>query len=555
MRTSVAFPLGCLVLALGNASIVEPLLNASFLMPADFPSMHLVTWSINYADVPDEPVMHPHYDWDEEIGGKGTILVDPIDGLYKAWYVSQPGIDTTTYNRSEGAWRMISYAYSEDGVNWVRPMLDIVPWKGQPSNLLLELPHGKECDYASVFVDPTAKNASRRYEMLALLSVAPPGFPQDEKGVIYRYYSPDGTHWSPAGILDKGPCRGRAWCGDSLYINKMQDGSYHAIIKHGSPSGAIPGGLVPYDVAAGSTRWIFVSNSTDGENWEPVQLAFSPDWRDPPAMQVISSISTIEAKDGTLVGWLPVFDSLAQTIDMQFIASRDGGLSWWRPDRRSAIVFKELGYYGGGMMWPYRRFVPDRDDPTKLHAYFSGCQGRHADIHSTLAGERFAEMRSEWISYGEYGYSNIKLGKTGESYSPVKGTNFFRGALMRATWDSSRLWALIPAAGGDIPGQAVTGDIMDVQGKQLIVNLQVHNQTRTKEMGYIAAELLDSKTKQPLAGFQLKDCIPAQRDSHAEAIRWKGGDRVPSSATTIRVRFVLLRSRLYSFQWSNREFV
>ena len=52
---------------------------------------------------------------------------------------------------------------------------------------------------------------------------------------------------------------------------------------------------------------------------------------------------------------------------------------------------------------------PDRDDPTKLHAYFSGCQGRHADIHSTLPGERFAAMRDKWVSYGAWGYSNIEV--------------------------------------------------------------------------------------------------------------------------------------------------
>jgi hypothetical protein len=49
-----------------------------------------------------------------------------------------------------------------------------------------------------------------------------------------------------------------------------------------------------------------------------------------------------------LVGWLPVFHSLSQTIDMQFLASLDGGRTWWRPERRSAVPFKELGYYGGG---------------------------------------------------------------------------------------------------------------------------------------------------------------------------------------------------------------
>ena len=78
------------------------------------------------------------------------------------------------------------------------------------------------------------------------------------------------------------------------------------------------------------------------------------------------------------------------------------------------------------MMWPYRLFVPDRDDPSRLHAYFSGCQGRHSDIHSTLPGERFARMREEWESNGAWGYTNIKVGGGGgskEYYSPIKSTN------------------------------------------------------------------------------------------------------------------------------------
>ena len=98
------------------------------------------------------------------------------------------------------------------------------------------------------------------------------------------------------------------------------------------------------------------------------------------------------------------------------------------------------------MMWPFRLFVPDRDDDTKLHAYFSGTQGRHADIHSTLAGERFDEAREKlgWVSNGAWGYKNLGLGM--EKMQPIRGTNWFRGALMRATWDSRRLWALVPVA-------------------------------------------------------------------------------------------------------------
>ena len=275
-----------------------------------------------------------------------------------------------------------------------------------------------------------------------------------------------------------------------MYINKREDGSYLALLKYGPPSGAPPGALVPYDCAAGGARWIYGSISSDGNTWEPAALALSPDWRDGQDFQVISSISSIRGRadpirrpDGPLlIGWLPVFHALSQTIDMQFAISKDNGRSWWRPERRSAVAFKEFGFYGGGMMWPFRLFVPDRDDPSKVHAYFSGCQGRHADIHFTLPAERFKEAREHfgWESNGAWGYKSLELGK--EAYAPVRGTNWFRGALMRATWDSRRLYALVPVAGGDIPGQARTKAQIGVKGKRLVVNIKVNNQTLTKQV-------------------------------------------------------------------------
>lgn len=170
-------------------------------------------------------------------------------------------------------------------------------------------------------------------------------------------------------------------------------------------------------------------------------------------MQVISSVSTIRTSDGTTIGWLPVFNAYDQTVDMQIAASRDEGSSWWRPERRSAIRPAQLGDWGSGMKWPFRRFVFDPADPSKLFAFFSGCQGRHGDIHSTLAGERWARMREEWTSFGQWGYTNIRSPAAGEQYNPVKTTNFFRGALMRTHWDPRRLWALIPSAGGDVGDQ------------------------------------------------------------------------------------------------------
>ena len=175
-----------------------------------------------------------------------------------------------------------------------------------------------------------------------------------------------------------------------------------------------------------------------------------------------------------------------------------------------------------------------------LHAYFSGCQGRHADIHSTLAGERFEQARSElgWESFGAWGYKNLELGS--EKYQPVRGTNWFRGALMPATWDARRLWALIHVAGGDIPGQAVTKlqpTTALLVGRRLVCNIKVHNQTRSRAMGSLTAELLDAthcartactpQNSQPLPGFSLADSVPLNSDTYDGVLRWRiGGERL-----------------------------
>ena len=97
--------LAAALLAWVPAAVREQTLNSTFLTPSDFDSFHLSTWSVDFGHTSPEPLMHPQHPWDEEIGGKGTILIDPIDGLYKAWYISQPGIEYTTYNSSEGASR------------------------------------------------------------------------------------------------------------------------------------------------------------------------------------------------------------------------------------------------------------------------------------------------------------------------------------------------------------------------------------------------------------------------------------------------------------------
>ena len=62
------------------------------LMPDDFDSLLLVSWrgELGVED-PHNPLLEPAVPWDSGgVFAHGTVLHDPIDGLWKAWQVSTP---------------------------------------------------------------------------------------------------------------------------------------------------------------------------------------------------------------------------------------------------------------------------------------------------------------------------------------------------------------------------------------------------------------------------------------------------------------------------------
>jgi hypothetical protein len=90
------------------------------------------------------------------------------------------------------------------------------------------------------------------------------------------------------------------------------------------------------------------------------------------------------------VGVLGLFHALEQTIDNQLALSADGGQSWWRPARRPNVPLRPLGEWGSGLIWPFRSLVTDAADAATLHMYFSGTEGLHGDLLSTLPAEVLA---------------------------------------------------------------------------------------------------------------------------------------------------------------------
>ena len=505
----------------------------SFLVGSDFPEKHNIAWRVELAeDDAANPLIEPMYPWDAgSIASYGTVMRDATDDRWKMWYISRPPRPTPASGPATG-W-ILTYAESEDGARWTRPELDICPYQGRNTNVLLDLASGGLSQQASVILHPDAP-PDRRYEMFIFRwtgyegsSHVVSGFPlspgeSSHSDGIYRYRSSDGKHW-------------RAWekvqldTRDSIWVSQLADGTYQAMSKICMP--APPGGVIPYDCAVGECRIIVRRTSADGTRWSPYELAVTPDWQDSPDTQFME-LMAIPQRNG-YVGLLTVYHGMSQSIDIQFAASRDGK-SWWRPDRRACVPLKPLGDPGGGMIWPMQ---PTIQHGGRMYLYYSAQEGLHGDYLSTRVVER--ARRGDLPTWPTY-WTGVHMGT--ESYTPIASLMHSHGVMCRSSWPEGRLWAAVPASGGSLEGVLGSG-VLFAGGKFLTVNAV------TVGDGKLEAELLQGDD--PIPGFTRTDCEAFRGDSNSHLIRWKHAARCPTDK--VRLRFYLTRCRLYSFDWSNES--
>ena len=114
-------------------------------------------------------------------GDQGNIIYDEEQGIYRFWSMM------ANWDWSQD-W--LAYAYSQDGLHWVKPQLGIVKYQGHDTNFL-----GPEGNWsqAGVLRDPTAE-PDRRYKMVYYCS-SKEGHPKSAKGMCIAY-SADGIHWT-----------------------------------------------------------------------------------------------------------------------------------------------------------------------------------------------------------------------------------------------------------------------------------------------------------------------------------------------------------------------
>lgn len=128
---------------------------------------------------PANPLFGEEKKWEQRFDNfYGSIVYDEDTGLYRLWW--NPFI----YDPDEGAEERengVEYAFSKDGITWIKPELGLVEYEGSKNNNLINRDSGHG---HGIFKDPHETDASKRYKMIAR-----------ENGVSVAY-SPDGMRWS-----------------------------------------------------------------------------------------------------------------------------------------------------------------------------------------------------------------------------------------------------------------------------------------------------------------------------------------------------------------------
>ncbi len=145
---------------------------------------------------PANPLFGEEHPWEARFDNVyPNVTLDREEGVYKIWYktftrdaVTEDGEPVPREQRVRGTYGKfprrrgdgLCYAVSKDGIAWEKPLLDLHPWNGEPSNLVAVGNHG-----AGVYKDPFEEDPARRYKMFLRA-----------RGAMGVRFSPDGLRWS-----------------------------------------------------------------------------------------------------------------------------------------------------------------------------------------------------------------------------------------------------------------------------------------------------------------------------------------------------------------------
>ena len=296
---------------------------------------------------PANPLFGQEHPWEVMFNNLyPNVLYDRQEKLYKAWHTmfvaDSAYAETTPKQRTPGTYMKrahnrqdgLGYATSIDGIRWMKPMMNVHPWKGKPSNLVARHVHG-----VGILKDLAERDPARRYKMFF-------------KGrTMSVRFSPDGIRWG-AYIA----CPEIEAAGDThnnvLWIPELK--RYVGFTRHWN----------------NQRRTVARTESRDFIHWtKSVEVFRGEHLFDVYSMPVFRYA-------GIYLGFPAIFDERADRVHTELAWSLDT-IHWKRIDEGSALIpnSPKKGDYDWGTV--YASFPIFLDDEIRL--YYGACNGGHFD--------------------------------------------------------------------------------------------------------------------------------------------------------------------------------
>lgn len=437
------------------------------------------------------PVLEPTAPWENTIEGapyaapfSDGIWYDDKDGKFKMWYLAGAG----SIHKQDKQTFYTCYAESEDGIHWVKPMLDLV--KGTC------IVDSANRDAATIWLDRQESDPARRYKMFNVERR-----PTDRRWQFILKYSPDGIHWSE-GVAQSGDLYDRS----SVFYNPFRD-VWCLSMRYGTKvSSRSRSYLEAKDPETAVSMAHRVRKGVPDKN---VVFWFTPDDKEPhhpkfpevnPGIYNFDCIPYESIMLGQYAVWQGPENNVCGELGIQ---------------KRNEIC---LGYSRDGFHFSRPSHVPFMANDTTDGAWNWGNMQSVGGV-PLIVGDSL------------YFYCS------GRRLNDIMWDSYTSTGLARLRRDG-----FVSMQAGKEEGTLKTEPVV-FDGKYLFVNADVKG-----KRSQLLVEVLDADGN-PVEGFAKEDCIGLKKtDSTKSMIVWKNNrDLATLAGKTVRLKFYLRDGDLYSF--------
>ena len=421
------------------------------------------------------PLIQMDQPWDKDWKmGYTNIIYDEEEGKFKAWY----NVGKNQYPPFDQEEDGLAYAISEDGINWEKPILNLVEEEGSKRNNLV-FPFYRWGTGHGIIKDPIESDPAKKYKMLFMFQcnhMAHAGITQP----ISIAYSADGVNWeAPKSWVNPVIPQGSD---TQLCAYWDTDIRRYVVYLRGRPN----------------VRIICMSESHDFLEWTPRKTIIEPDETDPPKDREFYGMTSLKYRDYR-IGFLSMFHTLNEKwvaengiedwmpewtnqMDVQLTYSKDGRI-WHRAGNREPILkCGQPGTFDSGTVYPSNSPVIVNDE---IWLYYGG----KTDLHGQNR-------------YGENIPGGLNLAK-------IK-----KDRLVCIKTDKSGILTTTPIR----ISSKVSGRPFSVDPTTISINA-----VATK--GMIRAEIIDPFDR-IIPGFSADDCIPFTGNQTEHKLQWKKTSKV-----------------------------